>query len=577
MNNEFVKTCSITQNKEEYICMNDQCCNSNRKQLHCYECITKIHRQNNNNFVNHLDDFKKISLIMQEVDKKKKDRITFLNQIITTLNDFKKEKFQIIEGYYNNPKEFLEQVKQHVEKEIDQLIQKFYEQIMEMNKFTEYQQQHHLLMLKLYSQPINQYTEDILQKKSQLQVKLNNYIKKMDLDLHQQIAKYLQKQQLLEQQMQQLIKQPSIANSFIFKSTVVLILLVIGLNPIIMYQDFNGRSELQQKMDEFQILIKELQGQMEKKEDNGFLEFNSKVQQQMNKMQEQIDMINQYMNQAETPYNQFKNYFNTKLKQYNETIYNSLSERINIQGDKFKQINQQIFAQHQMNDKILSDTNRTSSVLYYQQIRVMKLEEDLSFVNKNITANYEAIEWYKLQLINNLMKIHNRQIEIQKRDEITKKLVGKIHVDLNSKELENFVIIYDELLTKTFNRQIVRQIQSVTQNDTILCIGGMKVENPEVLLVVGCDYQQEIFQFTYHWQHARKSSSGDIYWYLAYPVAFGFSPTEEIYLTLCDDLDPSDKRRFSYWFENGEDGGRRIGNQTQLINSIEYKMIIYAF
>jgi hypothetical protein len=47
---------------------------------------------------------------------------------------------------------------------------------------------------------------------------------------------------------------------------------------------------------------------------------------------------------------------------------------------------------------------------------------------------------------------------------------------------------------------------------------------------------------------------------MAYPVAFGFSPTEEIHLTLCDDLDPTDQRRLSYWFENGKDGGRRIGN-----------------
>ncbi|CAD8151221.1 unnamed protein product [Paramecium pentaurelia] len=573
MNNEFVKTCSITQNKEEFICMNEQCCNSNRKQLHCYECITKIHRQNNNNFVNHLDDFKKISLIMQEVDKKKKDRITFLNQIVTQLNDFKKEKFQIIEGYQNNSKEFLEQVKSYVEKEIDQLVQKLYEQIMEMNKFTEYQQQHHVQILKLYQQTINQYMEDIIQKKSQLQVKINNYIKKMDLDLHQQIAKYLQKQQILEQQMQQLIKQPSITNSFLFKSTVVLILLIIGLNPIIMFQDFNGRSELHQKMDEFQILIKELQGQ---KEDTICQELNQNIQQQMNKIKDQIDVINQKMNNTETPYNQFKNYFSNKLKQYNETLYNTISDRLNNQKENFQQIKQQFIAQNQLNDKILSDTNRTSSVLYYQQVRIMKIEEDLIHVNKNITSNYDTIQWYKTQIMNNLMKIYNRQIQIEYKEEIKKKLVGKIHVDLNVKELENFVIIYDELLSKKFNRKVVRYIQSITQNDTIICVAGMKVDNPEILLVVGCDYQQEIFQFTYHWQHARKSSSGDIYWYMAFPVAFGFSPTEDIFLTLCDDLDPNDQRRLSYWFENGEDGGRRIGNQTQLINSIEYKMVMYA-
>ncbi|CAD8069340.1 unnamed protein product [Paramecium sonneborni] len=576
MNNEFVKTCSITQNKEEYICMNEQCCTSNRKQLHCYECITKIHRQKNNNFVNHLDDFKKISLIMQEVDKRKKERINFINQMITSLNDFKKEKFQIIEGYQNNPKEFLEQVKSYVEKEIDQFIQKLYEQIIEFNKFTEYQQQYHSQILKLYQQTTNLFIEDVVQNKGLLQVKLNNYIKKMDLDLHQQIVKYLQKQQVLEQQVQQLIKQPSTTNSFLFKSTVILILIIIGLNPIIMYKDFNEKNEFQQKMEEFHNLIKEFQREIEQKYDFVYQEFNKTVQYQINKLQGQIDQINDKQNQIESPFNQFKNYFNTKLKQYNETISSAIIDQTNVQKERILLLQQQLIRQDQLNDKIFIDSNRTSSVLYYQQMRVMKIEEDLKMVNKTITANFQGMEQQKTQLLKNIMKIHQR-FENKNREQIKEKLVGKIHVDLDVKELEDFVIIYDELLSKPFNRQIVRQIQNITENQTIICIGGIKIDNPQIVLVAGCDYQDEIFQYTYHWQYARKSSSGDIYWYMAYPVAFGFSPKEEIFLTLCDDLDPNDQRRFSYWFENGEDGGRRIGNQTQLINSIEYKMVMYAF
>ncbi|CAD8062174.1 unnamed protein product [Paramecium sonneborni] len=573
MNNEFVKACSITQNREEYICMNEQCCTSNRKQLHCYECITKIHRQNNNNLVNHLDDFKKISFIMQEVDKKKKERINFINLAITSLNDVKKEKFQIIESYSNNPKEFLEQVKSYVEKEIDQLIQKLYEQVMEMNQFTEYQQQYHSLIIQLYQQTTNLYIEDFVKKKELLQVKLNNYIKKMDLDLHQQIFNYLQKQQFLEQQMSQLMKQPSHTNSFLFKSTIILILIIIGLNPIIMFQDSNQKNEFQIKIEELHNMIKQFKGEIESENENFYSEFNKTLQDQIYNVKDEIDTINQKINQTETPFNQFKNYFNTKLKQYNETIYSQIIQKTDVNKENLLALQQQFVEQ---NDKFSIYNNQTSNILNYQQLKDMKIEQDLKMVNKNITFILEVIEQQKAQL---LAKIMNMQQKLQNinREQIKEKLLGKIHVDLELKWLKDFVIIYDEFLTNPLNRKIVRQIQNITENDTIICIGGMKVDNPQILLVVGCDYQQEIFQFTNNWQHARKSQQGDIYWYMLDKFAFGFSPKEEILLTLCDDLDPSDQMRFSYWFENGRDGGRRIGNQTQLINSIDYKMQMYAF
>jgi hypothetical protein len=44
-------------------------------------------------------------------------------------------------------------------------------------------------------------------------------------------------------------------------------------------------------------------------------------------------------------------------------------------------------------------------------------------------------------------------------------------------------------------------------------------------------------------------------------------------LTLCDDEDPEDERRFSVWHGiRVRDGGRRIGKDGFLISSDEYKM-----
>ena len=90
---------------------------------------------------------------------------------------------------------------------------------------------------------------------------------------------------------------------------------------------------------------------------------------------------------------------------------------------------------------------------------------------------------------------------------------------------------------------------------------------------MACDFASEVFQSTKSERKARKSQNGEIYWYKVDERSFGFSPNENITLTLCDDLDPEDERRFSVWHGiRVRDGGRRIGKEGFLISSKEYKM-----
>ena len=42
----------------------------------------------------------------------------------------------------------------------------------------------------------------------------------------------------------------------------------------------------------------------------------------------------------------------------------------------------------------------------------------------------------------NILSVHNKLV-INQREKVKDKLVGKIHVDLNIKELDGFLIIYD--------------------------------------------------------------------------------------------------------------------------------------
>lgn len=58
--------------------------------------------------------------------------------------------------------------------------------------------------------------------------------------------------------------------------------------------------------------------------------------------------------------------------------------------------------------------------------------------------------------------------------------------------------------------------------------------------------------------------------------SIGFAPTENVKLVLCDDYDLEDDRRFSYWYNNGNEGGRRIGNRNNLKNSMDHYMVVYA-
>lgn len=33
----------------------------------------------------------------------------------------------------------------------------------------------------------------------------------------------------------------------------------------------------------------------------------------------------------------------------------------------------------------------------------------------------------------------------------------------------------------------------------MICVGGIKIDTPNSVLVVACDEPSEIFEFTYHW------------------------------------------------------------------------------
>ncbi|CAD8054799.1 unnamed protein product [Paramecium primaurelia] len=303
------------------------------------------------------------------------------------MNDFKKEKFQIIESYQNNPKKNFRQTKIILNNGNEQTYR-----ILVQN---------HSSILKLYQQTINFYIEDINQKKivaldqnKQLYIKDGFRFTSINI-------KIFIKQQFLEQQAKQLIQRPSLKNQFSFKSIIILIL-IIALNQImIFFQYCNGKNELQQYMDNFQFIVNELQSKIEEKRDSMFYEFKIELFQQMNEMNDQIDILNQKLDQTETPFNQFKNILIVNQWEQYLIQFLKLLYQINL-----RIINNLIL----IDGKIFTDNNRTSSILQLQQLRVIKSEEDLKIFKKNSNLNIESVQRQKTQLMNNIMKISLKNI-----------------------------------------------------------------------------------------------------------------------------------------------------------------------
>ncbi|CAD8143213.1 unnamed protein product [Paramecium pentaurelia] len=558
--------CQNTQCPEKYICLNEECYLAEKKQIQCYQCLTKYHI-NKNKVVKHMDDFIEIEQFINEIKKKQIRRTTFIQMIIQQAQDFSKNKIQEVQLSRNA--DLIKNATEKIEGETAKFL-KFLSSTYLEQKFTfPYQNSFHTQYVKFYFENENQYQEDSNQKLATLFSSIDKYMQALDLDIRNIIKRSQQKLEVLEKQVTQFKKQ-SLYNK-------LLLLMLILLFPYLFYLQFN----------QFELIKFYRQQELNAQKQDYLIQDLLTLKDKFNILQQQYQYL--LINQTED------------ISVLNKTVIQGIDSvsKLKLRFDTFKQSSTLNLEKNKIyfETRLESIQNNftyflNSEVLLKSQIQQISSMLDFKIINdQKIKSESEQQKKVKLEQLKRLKEtVHQINQEnvmrkiIQLKNYIYSLLnfrpLIKIHKNLPKQTLKNFELIYDELFNKPILIYTMAQIQQkvfkYAGDNPLLCLGGLNLMNLDAIDLIACDFANDMLQPTFDSKKAIKSTHGDIYWYQVQESSFGFAPNENIQLILCDDYDEKSEYRLSYWYDlKTLSGGRRLGKELYLENSTQHRLQIY--
>ncbi|CAD8212337.1 unnamed protein product [Paramecium octaurelia] len=562
---EFV-ICQNTQCPEKYICLNAECYLAEKKQIQCYQCLTKYHLSKNK-VVKHVDDFIELEQFTNEIKKKQIRRNTFIQMIIQQALDFSKNKIQEVQLSRNA--DLIKNATEKIEGETTKLLKYLTSTYLEQRFTFPYQNSFHFFYIKFYFEDENKYQEDSKSQLATLISQIEKYMQTLDLDIRTTIKRSQQKLEVLEKQVTQFSKQ-TLYNK-------LLLLLLVLMFPYLFYLQVNQFEIL--KFEREQGLTTQRQDYLQNEVLNLKDKFNlleQQHQQLLTNQTEDILTLNKTLTQVMDSVSKLKLRFDTFKQSY---AMNLEKDRNNFQSQVEaiqNNLTQFLNLEFQMKSKI----QEISSML---QIKNVKKENIKSLSAQQIKVKQEHLK--KLKEIIDQIEEENLMTKIIQLKNYVYTLLNfrhliKIHLHLPKKNLKGFELIYDELFNKPILLQTMASIQQIVfkqaGDNPLLCMGGLNILSLEIIDLIACDFANDMFRPTFDSKKAIKSTHGNIYWYQVQEQSFGFAPNENIQLLRCDDYDEESEYRLSYWYDiKTLSGGRRLGKNLSLENSTEHRLQIY--
>ncbi|CAD8108455.1 unnamed protein product [Paramecium sonneborni] len=115
--------CQDTQNQEKYICLNKECYSSKKKQLHCHECLVKLHKTDKNS-IKHYEEFVTLDSIVNDLIRRNNKKLELYNQMIIDAHQFKKDKFKELctqKSFSSKSSEFQNQIFKKIELFVEEI------------------------------------------------------------------------------------------------------------------------------------------------------------------------------------------------------------------------------------------------------------------------------------------------------------------------------------------------------------------------------------------------------------------------------------------------------------------------
>ncbi|CAD8159861.1 unnamed protein product [Paramecium octaurelia] len=561
--------CKLTHHNRTFICTNIECIQAKRFQLQCHKCLTLQHtnqkgiqKLKNTKTVRHLDDFTEIKDILNQLELKYQGRFNFLQEVQQKCFDFQKEQIQKIEKFPFHDLNFIKLAKA----EVDTLIQMFanelgYQQRI-LNEAKQFNNLTQKSIFELYIRNDEKFQNDIINKQKQVFDKVRSNLAKKGLDFQKMFTNQEEKIAQAEERIKKL-ENPYASNK-LFKACIIIATLIIISNQFSILTSTNQTqnqkkesilieseiSQIKEQWSDFQqdnmIKIEEIKNSLDDKlttEIEYLKLYNQKLKVEMLELQKQFKEMLLFQNQTISLFSQELNYLKEQVSFTQNQILNS--NGVNIQS-----INQQKELNHKQDNKELIDIFDN----YHHEMND-KLNNTLLEIRQYVD--------YRI-----LMNKHFFNAQ--------KYLLGKIKEDYPIVLLQGFTLYLDQFLNKSLTHEQIYNLSNSFSLTGIACFGGISLQKPTHFALMACDYAFEIFTVTTNREKARKSrSSDDLFWYFVPRISIGFAPKENVNLQLADNVDPEDPYRFSMWLDHSQ-GGRRIGNQTSLINTTEYKMALFA-
>ncbi|CAD8114960.1 unnamed protein product [Paramecium sonneborni] len=173
---------------------------------------------------------------------------------------------------------------------------------------------------------------------------------------------------------------------------------------------------------------------------------------------------------------------------------------------------------NQIRQEIIVGFQNEEQNLQYIQSRIEKQDQNFSL--------YQSLKsTYKPQQLSDE--------QIQQMSNSLKFPIGQIlqYYPTEALTVNQFQMIFDNPFSKVITKQNLVHLKQLSNDKSLICIGAIKQQDPNLLILCSIDYASEILQNTSNFKVARKSKAGSVYWYYKYGVfcgVIGFSPSQEI-------------------------------------------------
>ncbi|CAD8065569.1 unnamed protein product [Paramecium sonneborni] len=565
--------CKLTHHNRTFICTNTECIQAKKFQLQCHKCLTLQHTNQkgiqkfkNSKTVRHLDDFIEIKEILNYLEQKYQARFNFLQEAQQRCFDFQKEQIQKIEKFPFHDQNFIILAKADVDNNIQMFINElgFYQRML--NEAKSYNNQTQKSILDLYIRNDDKFNNDIINKQKQVFEKIRTNLAKKGLDFQKMFANQEEKILKADERLKKL--ENPYAQNKLFKYSVIIALLILISNQFSILTS-NNQKQIQKKET---ILIESDINQMKE-------QFSDIQQENIIKIEEIKNTIeNKLISEIE-----YLKLYNQQLKVEMIEIQKQFKEMTIFQNQTLTMLSQEVYnlkEQVSISLNLISNFNGIQQMNQHDYQKVLQSSQDDKIFIQKFDKVDENIQNLNLRLNNTLQEMKeyvDYRIFMNKQFfNAQRYLLGKIEQDYPIVLLQGFTQQFDQFLNKSLTHEQIYNLSNSISLTGIACFGGISMKKPTHFALMACDYVYEIFTVTHSIDKARKSrSSENLFWYFAPRISIGFAPNENVHLQLADNFDPQDPKRFSMWLDHPQ-GGRRIGNQTTLINTTEYKMALYV-